>query len=230
MASLANPVMPAPPAGGPPPGPRTVADLLARLDGIPPGRVRLVPWPGTATERDLLDVLDHENITCELVEGVLVEKAMGYEESLLAGLLLTDINIYLRANPIGIAASGDGTLKLTTGFVRAPDVSFISWERLPGRKLPKKPIPKLAIDLAVEVLSKGNTRAEMDRKLREYFDAGVRLVWYIDPRKRVVRVFAGPDRPTILRDGDSLDGGDVLPGFVLPLKTLFDEATRGPGA
>lgn len=221
---------PGPAADPPAPGPHTVADLLARLDGIPPSRVRLVPWPGTATERDVLHALDHEDRLCELIDGTLVEKAMGYEEALLAGWLLTDINLFLRANPIGIAAGADAVLKLTTGLVRIPDISFISWDRLPGRKLPKKPIPRLNIDLAVEVLSKANTKAEMDRKLREYLDAGARLVWYVEPKKRLVRVFTSEGRPTILRDGDVLDGGAVLPGFALPLTRLFDQARGGPGA
>ena len=64
------------------------------------------------------------------------------------------------------------------------NVSFISWQRLPGGELPKKPIPNLVPDLAVEVLSKGNTKAEMRRKLHEYFQAGVRLVRPIDPTTR----------------------------------------------
>ena len=66
---------------------------------------------------------------------------------------------------------------------------FHSWNRLPGRESPKEPIPDLAPDLAVEVLSEGNTKAEMTRKVREYFDAGVILVWLIDPRKRTAQVF-----------------------------------------
>jgi Uma2 family endonuclease len=192
--------------------------------------VRLVPTPGTATERDVIHAHDHEDSLCELVEGTLVEKAMGYEEAMATAILLADIVIYLRLNPVGFVAGADGILKLTTGLVRIPDISFVSRERLPGRKFPKKPVPELAIDLAVEVLSKGNTKAEMERKLREYLDAGARLVWYVEPKKRIVRVFTGPGRPTILRDGDTLDGGDVLPGFRVSLKALFDEASSGPGA
>ena len=70
-------------------------------------------------------------------------------------------------------------------------------------------------DLVVEVLSPSNTTAEMDRKLKEYFAAGVRLVWYADPRKRTVRVFEAVDRVVSLDESATLDGGAVLPGFAL---------------
>lgn len=206
------------------------ADLIEKLDGIPAGRIRLVPTPGTATEDDLLHLLDHENIICELVDGTLVEKPMGYEESRLAGFVLTFLNVFLLRNNLGLAAGPDGTLKLTSGLIRVPDVSFISWGRLPGRKRPTAPVPTLALDLAVEVLSKSNTKKEMQRKVREYFESGVRLVWLIDSRKRTARVFTSPTDFLPLTADDSLDGGDVLPGFRLALHELFEAADRGPDA
>ena len=70
-----------------------------------------------------------------------------------------------------------GMMRISQGLVRIPDVSFVSWDRLPEGKVPSEPIPALAPDLAVEVLSQGNTAKEMNRKRREYFEAGVRLVW-----------------------------------------------------
>ena len=75
-------------------------------------------------------------------------------------------------------------MKLAEKLVRIPDVSFTNWDRVPGRVVPDAPVPDLAPDLAVEVLSEGNTREEMERKLKEYFHSDVQLVWYIDPRKR----------------------------------------------
>src|SRR5207302_308329 len=82
---------------------------------------------------------------------------------------------------------------------------------------PDEPIPELAPDLAVEVLSESNTRAEMDRKRQEYFRAGTRLVWEVDPRTRTVAVYNSADNPVTLRAADVLDGGSVVPGFSLPL-------------
>jgi len=96
-----------------------------------------------------------------------------------------------------------------------------SWDRFPDRKRPKTPIPHLAPDLIVEVLSKRNSKSEMKRKLREYFAAGVRLVWIVDPRQRTARVYATVDQSVLIKEGQSLDGGAVLPGFVLPLDELF---------
>ena len=103
---------------------------------------------------------------------------------------------------------------------------FHSWNRLPGRESPKEPIPDLAPDLAVEVLSEGNTKAEMTRKVREYFDAGVILVWLIDPRKRTARVFSSIENSALVRADQSLDGGAVLPGFVVTLSDLLDRGRR----
>ena len=127
--------------------------------------MRLHPTPGTATEKDVLDVLDRENRPCELVEGTLVEKAMGYEESEIAGLLITFLNIFVRPRKLGIVTGADGTIRLFPGLVRIPDVAFASWDCFPDRKRPKARIPQLAPDLVVEVLSKGNTKAEMAKKL-----------------------------------------------------------------
>jgi Uma2 family endonuclease len=202
----------------------TVADLLKRLGNIPPERVRLYPAPGTATEEDVIRVLDREKRPCELVEGTLVEKPMGTEESIIAGLILTYLNNFVRPRKLGVVTGEAGTLKLFPGMVRIPDVAFISWDRLPGRKRPTVPIPLVAPDLAVEVLSASNTKLEIDRKLREYFSAGVRMVWVVDPKKRIAQIYTSARRSKRITEKQSLDGGSVLPGFVLPLKELFTAA------
>ncbi len=207
----------------PPETPATIGELLKRLGNIPAGRVRLHPTPGTATEKDVIRVLDHEDRLCELVEGTLVEKPMGLEESVIAIRLGTALNVHVRPRKLGLVTGPDGTIKLFAGLVRIPDVAFASWDRFPGRKWPKVPIPLLAPDLVVEVLSKGNTRAEMKRKLGEYFGAGVRLVWLVDHRKRTVSVHTSAEHSVVLKEGQSLDGGDVLPGFRLSLDELFAE-------
>jgi Uma2 family endonuclease len=194
---------------------------LKRLGNIPAERVRLNPTPGTATEKDVLDVLDRENRPCELVDGTLVEKAMGYEESELALLLGTFLNNYIRPRKLGIVTGADGTIRLFPGLVRIPDVAFASWDRFPDRKRPTARIPQLAPDLVVEVLSKGNTKPEMAKKLGEYFEAGVRVVWLVDRRKRTVRVHTAVDQSILLKEDQTLDGGAVLPGFVLRLEELF---------
>ncbi len=205
-----------------PPSNWTIADLLDHL-GVPPHRVRLYPTPGTGTEQDVIEIEAREDRLCELVDGILVEKAMGFYESYLAIQLATLLNYFVTQRKLGIVAGPDGMMRLSFGLVRIPDVSFVSWDRLPNRQVPREPIPALAPDLAVEVLSESNTPKEMKRKLRDYFDAGVRLVWFVDPQNRTVEVFTSPDESTLLSQEQTLDGGVVLPGFTLPLEKLFAE-------
>ena len=204
----------------------TLDDLLKRLGRVPLHRIRLHPPPGTATEADVLIYPHGEKHLCELVDGVLVEKPMGYYESLLAGILIHLLRIFLDSHDLGIVLAPDGALRLAPGLVRIPDVCFISWERFPNRELPAEPIPDLAPDLAVEVLSEGNTEAEMERKLQEYFSAGARVVWYVEPEPRTVRVYTSPSDVRLLGEAETLDGGTVLPGFQLKIRELFDRAGR----
>jgi Uma2 family endonuclease len=201
----------------------TVADLLDRL-GVPPDRIRLYPAPGTATEADVLASIKSEKRLCELVDGVLVEKPMGFYESVLAGILIGFLRAFLEQHDLGILSVPDGTVRLVSGLVRIPDVAFFSWDRFPNRELPSEAIPDLVPDLAVEVLSEGNTEAEMERKLQEYFGAGVRLVWYVDPRTRTAQIDTSPGSVRLALEDDALDGGAVLPGFRLRLRELFDRA------
>jgi Uma2 family endonuclease len=169
-----------------------------------------------------------ENRLFELVDGVLVEKAMGFYESFLAMRLAQFLLAFVERHALGIVAGADGMLRLAPGLVRIPDVSFVSWDRLPQRRVPRQPIPDLVPDLAVEVLSEGNTPREMEQKLREYFTAGVRLVWYIAPLLQEVHVYTAPDQHAVLTADHTLHGGEVLPGFTLLVSQLFAEPTESP--
>ncbi len=206
----------------------TLADLQSHLGDIPLGRILLYPPPGMAKVADLLAERDHRDRVCELIDGTLVEKDMGLLESRVAFLLGNRIEASVSTSAVGFVTVGDGPLCLFAEQVRLPDVAFVRWERLPDRRIPQEPVPNLAPDLAVEVLSKGNTRREMERKLRDYFTAGVRLVWYIDPETRSARVYTAPDQFTAIDEHGTLDGGDVLPGFSIQLGPLLDQ-TAGPG-
>jgi Uma2 family endonuclease len=203
------------------PGVWTAVDLVERLGAIPLDRVRTNPPPGSATERDVIEIHDRENRLCELLDGTLLEKAMGSFESYLALYLGHLLTAFVCENRLGIVLGADGMLRLAPGLVRIPDVSFVSWDRLPGREFPREEIWKLAPDLAVEVISRGNTRQEMARKLADYFSAGVRLVWYVYPATSEVQVYEAADKCVTLGANETLDGGQVLPGFRLPVSTLF---------
>lgn len=207
----------------------TLADLLDRLGNVPLERIRLHPAPGTATEDDVIARPGGEKRLCELVDGVLVDKPVGFHESLLATLLSSLLWRFLEEHDVGIALGADTMLRLAPGIVRLPDVSFFSWNRFPGRRLPTTAIADLAPDLAVEILSPSNTEREMTRKLHEYFAAGCRLAWYVPYGARAVRVYTDPTTVRILHDDDVLDGGDLLPGFTLRLRNWFDRAGSPPG-
>lgn len=207
----------------------TLADLIDRLGGVAPSRILMRPPPGTATDDDLLRANALRGRVFELVEGVLVEKAMGYRESLLAAFLIEVLGLFVRRANLGLVTAPDGIVRLLPGVTRAPDVAFVSWARLPGGRVPDAAVPEVVPDLAVEVISEGNTEGEMARKRREYFDAGVTLVWSVDPRRREVRVFTSPAQSTVVDQTGVLDGGDMLPGFRLSVHEWFAELDRrGP--
>jgi Uma2 family endonuclease len=203
---------------------KTIADMLDGLGGVSPQRVHAVPPPGTATEKDLLNLAAHTGLACELIDGVLVEKAMGYYESMLAGLLIRLLGDFVEQHDLGIVLGEGGTLRILPDQVRVPDVCFIGWDRFPERRLPEEPVPAVAPDLAVEILSESNTEAEMRRKLDDYFAGGVRLVWYIDPASKSAEVYTSADLQFVIKGDDTLDGGDVLPGFRVSLGELFRRA------
>jgi Uma2 family endonuclease len=207
----------------------TAADLQHQLGGIPLERIRVVPPPGLATDHDAMLVQDREGRTCEVVDGVLVEKAMGFYEARVATMLLHLIEQFLEKHDLGIAVGPDGLIRLSSKRSRAPDVAFIRWEKFPNRKLPSAPVPHLIPDLAVEVLSRGNTRAEIETKLDEYFVAGVEFVWIIDPARQTAKLYRTRDDAIEISGNDFLSAPSVLPGFEVSLQMLFDRAGQQGG-
>jgi Uma2 family endonuclease len=216
-----------PPPTAPPRRFDNAAEWLRALGGVPLERIIFDPWPGTATEADLLRFVERDKRLCELIDGTLVEKPVGYWEALIAMNLATDLGAYVKAHGLGALTGADSTMRMaSTGRIRLPDLCFVSAERLP-RTL--EPVPTLAPDLAVEVLSVTNTADEMAQKLREYFGSGTRLAWLIDPATRTVAVYHGPSAPTrVLDERGTLDGEQVIPGFTLPVASLFLNVPPAP--
>lgn len=206
-----------------PPKAWTAADLVERFGAIPLNRLRFKPSLGAATEEDVTEIHDREKRLCELIDGVLVEKTVGGYESYLAVAITSRLWNHVVERKLGIVLGADGMFRLIPGLVRIPDVSFISRDRLPDGKPPRTAFVEIAPDLAVEVLSPSNTDREMQQKLIDYFQAGVRLVWYVDPARRSVRVYTSPTEFTDFVETQILTGGAVLPEFRLPLKELFAE-------
>lgn len=220
----------APPASAPPRW-RTAADLVRELGDIPLDRILVTPPPGTATEADLLRKVEVDKQLCELVAGTLVEKPVGLYESQVAAMLLVILHEFVAPRQLGALSGEAGTLRLAPGTVRLPDVAFISFERF-GGKPPSEPIPSIAPDLAVEVLSESNTKKEIEKKVKEYLNSGTRLIWIIDPVTRSAVVHRPSAVPQQVAPDGVLDGADVLPGFALALVDLFrrvDAQFKGPG-
>lgn len=230
MPTVAPPAPPGPPVSAAPSIPilaiparfDNAAEWHRALGGVPLERIIFNPWPGTATEADLLRYVEAGDRPCELIDGTLVEKPMGFAEGQIAMRLGARLTAYADDHDLGVVSGADSTLRMKTGQVRLPDVVFVSYAHLPGKVLPPEKVPTLTVDLAVEVLSESNTTAEIAQKLRELFQSGTRLAWVVDPPTRTVAVYHGPGEPTrVLRESESLDGESVMPGFSLPIAALF---------
>jgi Uma2 family endonuclease len=208
--------------------PTTVAELIEQLGGVSPERIRMHPYPGTATVDDVVRIERAENRLFELVDGVLVEKIIGFTESRLAIAIATALGRYLEADDRGVVTGPDGMIRLPANLVRMPDVVFVPWDEFPNGEVTAEAAPEVVPGLAVEVLSAGNTSGEMSRKLREYFSAGVSLVWFVDPREKCVTVYTSPTRSKTVRSGGILSGGKLLPDFELPVAQIFASLRRTP--
>ena len=203
---------------------KTLADVLHALGDIPLERIRFPV--GSATEDDVIRLLDGDDKhICELIDGVLVEKALGFWESTIASVLVQHIWNYLDRHDLGIAFTADGPFRVQRGRIRFPDTGFVSWDRLPGRELPTAPILDAVPNLAVEVISKSNTPREMEIKLVDYFGAGVQLVWYIYPLQSMALIYTSVTKKKEIGIDGVLEGGKVLPGFRVPLKKLLTRTT-----
>ena len=199
----------------------TVADLHRRFGPIPFERIRQNPPPGSGTVDDVVRLSDHEDRLYELVDGILLEKTVGLLESWIAMRIKRLLGNFADPRNLGFVTGEAVTFQLDLGLVRIPDVSFISTDRMPGGRIPEEPVPLVVPDLVVEVISKSNTRKEIEEKLDEYFEKGVHLVWIMRPNLRVVDVYGNRDRFTRQTAASQLDGGEVLRGFTVAVSELF---------
>ena len=201
--------------------PETVEDLIAQLGGISPSRIR-INHLGAAKERDVIAARrTPERRLCELVDNVLVEIAYDLRASVLGGAPSSKLMDVVEKSNLGFVILATGFVGLRPGLVRIPNVAFFAWERFPRRKVPDVEILNVAPDLTADVFRRGNTEAELARKRRDYFDAGVRLVWLIRPASKSAEVFHSPTEAMLIPPTGALDGEEVVRGFKLPLKTLF---------
>src|SRR5688572_16793641 len=135
---------------------------------VPLERIVTDPPPGTATEQDLLRMVEGEDRFVELIDGTLVEKPVGWMESRIAMVLAIALGNFINPRKLGYLAGAEGMLRMKGGRIRLPDISFVAVQDVPPGTPPNQPVPELPPTLAVEVISEGNTTAEMKQKLKEY--------------------------------------------------------------
>jgi Uma2 family endonuclease len=162
---------------------------------------------------------------CELVRGELVMMTPGRARHAAVGLRIGRALLnFVEEHGLGEVFDSSAGYVLTRNpdTVREPDVSFLSKKRVTQQDLDA--FLEGAPDLAVEVLSPGNTAAEMRDKMAEYFDAGCRVVWIVDPLRKSVTVHHPNRVPDVLTEEDTLTEKELLPGFSLAIREIFPPA------
>ena len=164
----------------------------------------------------------------EVIDGVHVEREpMGAFETVLASWLCHLLNSFAVGRKLGLAVSQVlFVLNAQQNLQRRPDVAFVSYARWPTSVVAREPAWNVVPDLAIEVVSPSHLAEEIDRKITDYLQAGVRLVWVFYPDSGRVYVYQSPTQVSILERTDTLDGGEVLPGLQLPIVQLYEAVTR----
>ncbi|MEB3121669.1 MAG: Uma2 family endonuclease [Snowella sp.] len=161
----------------------------------------------------------------EIINGELIDMGnSGALHGYVCSLALAALAGYILPKKLGVILDSSTAFKMKNGNKRSPDIAFFAKERLQGMTVLPSGYLEGAPDLAVEVLSPGNTVEEIDDKLTEYFENGSRLVWVINPIQHYVLVYRSAQEPDrLLKSMDSLDGEEVIPGFTLAVADLFQK-------
>jgi Uma2 family endonuclease len=181
-----------------------------------------------ATEKTLLTAddllrLPDDGMRHELVRGELrTMPPAGGEHGIVAGEAFGVLRDYVRPRRLGVvfAAETGFFLAHSPDLVRAPDVAFVAAGRLQGERPPRGYVD-LVPDLVVEVISPYDRAADVEEKVEDWLEAGVRLLWLVHPRRRWVTVYRSRHDIRRLTADEELDGGDVLPGFTCRVADLF---------
>lgn len=170
-----------------------------------------------------LFALQDDTSRMELVDGEIVRIApSGGGHGKVTFRTARALGDYLEVHPLGegFGAETGFLLRRDPDLVRAPDAAFLSNERIPAGGIPDGYIPAVP-DLVVEVVSPHDSAEYVQRKVQDWLDAGTRLLWLMYPRLRRIVVHAAGQPMRILSENDTLDGGDVLPGFSCRVAGLF---------
>jgi Uma2 family endonuclease len=159
----------------------------------------------------------------ELVKGVLRKMPpAGFEHGICAAEIGSRLNRHVRTHQLGYVCGAETGFKITQNpdTVRAPDAAFVRQASIERQGIVKG-YWEGAPDLAVEVISPGDTYAEVAEKVEEWLTAGCTMVWVINPRQETVEVYRSNEDFTVLRGTDILDGGDVVKGFQCQVQDIF---------
>jgi Uma2 family endonuclease len=172
-----------------------------------------------ATEEQLL-AMPRDGQKYELVDGEIRVSPAGARHGQVCVKLAMRLGTLVEERRLGFVFDSSTGFRLPNGNVRLPDVAFVARGRLEGDRVPDgfSPVPP---DLAVEVLSPADRPRYIFDKVGEYLDAGVRLVWVIDPANRRATVYRSPTEVRTIEADGFLDGEDVVPGFDCPLASVL---------
>ncbi len=169
-----------------------------------------------------LEALPDNGYNHEVVDGELVlSPKNNFQHGDVCTRLTAALHTFVRQYKLGVVCESSTGFWMQNRNCRAPDVSFISKERLAGKKRPDKKFFQGAPDLAIEVLAPSNTRREITERLKDFFSNGTRLAWLINPEDESAEVCHSPTNRRLVGPGGVLDGGEVVPGFQLQLAELF---------
>ncbi len=159
----------------------------------------------------------------ELVDGILVELNVSALSSWVGGQLFRRVDVFSSEKDLGLAWPAESGLLCfprSPNTVRKPDTYFVRKHRLPA-DWQSQGFLRVVPDLIGEVVSPGDLAYEVEERITEFLEAGVKLIWIVDPQNRTARVHRADGTSAWLKEDGVLDGEDLLPGFRLPLKELF---------
>ena len=159
----------------------------------------------------------------ELIKGELTHMSpAGYSHEKIATKITARLILFVEPRRLGDVVGSSAGFRLNQRNVLSPDAAYVSRERKLQSNDPGEGFFPGVPDLAVEVISPSERKARIRLKTKKYFARGTRLVWLVYPRRRAMEVYTAPDAMNMVKEGGALDGGDVLPGFSLPLADIFD--------
>jgi Uma2 family endonuclease len=180
---------------------------------------------GTFAPTTAVPMVIPDDMLYEVVDGKLLEKIVGAREIEIAGILDQYLGMFARTHRLGrTLIEFIFRIDQVKDLQRRPDVAYVSHASWPvRRRVPDVAVWDMVPDLAIEIVSPSNTANQVQDKIHDYFRAGVTRVWVVYPRQQEVYVYESPAKIQVLQLGQDLDGGDLIPGFRLPLAALFED-------